>query len=78
VHRSRGLPERKLQEVILIHRTGTLKVGDDILLIVVSAGHQRYAFAGCEYIFERIKEHASFWKREIPGCGDWWVKGNTE
>ena len=71
-------PGARSQEVTLIHRTGTLQVGDDILLIVVSAGHRRIAFAGCEYILERIKERAPIWKREIPGCGDRWVKGNTE
>ncbi|OPX73133.1 MAG: molybdopterin guanine dinucleotide biosynthesis protein MoaE [Methanoregulaceae archaeon PtaB.Bin152] len=67
-----------LQEVTIIHRTGTLQVGDDILLIVVSAAHRSNAFAGCEYILERIKERAPIWKREILGCGDRWVKGNTE
>lgn len=67
-----------LHEVTIVHRTGTLQVGDDILLIVVSAGHRKQAFSGCEYILERIKERAPFWKREILSDGDRWVKGNLE
>ncbi len=67
-----------LQEVTILHRTGTLQVGEDILLIVVSAGHRKLAFSGCEYILERIKERAPIWKREILAGGERWVKGNME
>jgi molybdopterin synthase catalytic subunit len=67
-----------LQEVTIVHRVGNLHVGDHILLIVVSATHRKEAFAGCEYILERIKERAPIWKREfIPG-GDRWVEGNRK
>jgi molybdopterin synthase catalytic subunit len=67
-----------LHEVTIVHRTGTLKVGDDILLIVVSAAHRKQAFSGCGFILERIKERAPFWKREILTDGERWVKGNQE
>lgn len=67
-----------IQEVTIIHRVGKLTVGEPILLIVVSSGHRKQAFKGCEYILERIKEQAPFWKREYLGDGNQWVKGNRE
>lgn len=76
--RSEAIQMFNLQEVCIIHRTGTLSVGDKILLITVSAGHRKEAFEGCRYILERIKERAPIWKREILGDGSRWVKGNME
>ncbi len=76
--RDEAIAKYDLQEVTIVHRTGKLKVGDDILLIVVSAGHRKQAFCGCECILERIKERAPIWKREILSDGDRWVKGNHE
>ncbi len=67
-----------LVEVTILHRIGILAVGDDILLIVVSAGHRKQAFSGCEYILERIKERVPIWKEENLGNGNRWVRGNNE
>jgi molybdopterin synthase catalytic subunit len=64
-----------LQSVTVIHRVGTLRVGDNILLIVVSAGHRQEAFAGCEYILERIKQTVPIWKKEVRKDGSIWVEG---
>jgi molybdopterin synthase catalytic subunit len=64
-----------LHTVTIIHRVGTLLVGDKILLIVVSAGHRQEAFAGCEYVLERIKQTVPIWKKEVRKDGSLWVEG---
>lgn len=64
-----------LLSVDIVHRIGSLQIGDNILLIVVSAGHRREAFLGCEYILERIKRSVPIWKKEILAEGDRWVEG---
>jgi molybdopterin synthase catalytic subunit len=64
-----------LHAVTIVHRIGPLCVGDNILIIVASAGHRKEAFAGCEYILERIKESVPIWKKEITSQGSRWVKG---
>jgi len=64
-----------LHAVEVIHRHGRLEVGDRILLIAVSAGHRQEAFAGCEYILERIKQTVPIWKKEIRKDGSIWVEG---
>lgn len=76
--RDEAIPKFRLQSVDIVHRIGKLGVGENILVIVVGAGHRREAFQGCEYILERIKERAPFWKKEYRKEGASWVKGNLE
>ena len=64
-----------LHTVTIIHRVGTLHVGDNILLIVVSGGHRKEAFAGCEFVLERIKQTVPIWKKEVRKDGSIWVEG---
>jgi molybdopterin synthase catalytic subunit len=61
--------------VTIIHRIGRLQVGENILLIIVGAGHRKEAFDACEYILERIKQSVPIWKKEIGKDGERWVPG---
>lgn len=64
-----------LKSVDIIHRVGSLSVGDNIALIVVSAGHRKEAFEGCAYVLEELKKRALIWKKEIckDGESERWV-----
>jgi molybdopterin synthase catalytic subunit len=62
-----------LKAVEIVHRTGTLSVGESILAIVCSAGHREEAFSGCRYIIEELKKRAPLWKKELGGTGEHWV-----
>lgn len=65
-----------IEAVEIIHRIGRLRVGENILLIVVGAGHRKEAFAACEYILERIKQSVPIWKKEFGKDGsERWVPG---
>ena len=63
-----------LKSVDIIHRIGSLDVGEDIALIVCSAGHRKEAFEGCSYILEELKARVPIWKKEIGSEGERWVK----
>ena len=63
-----------LLSVEVIHRIGVLDVGDNILVIVIGAGHRKEAFSGCEYILEEIKTRAPIWKKEHLKDGSRWVE----
>ena len=76
--RSEAIARFHLHSVDIVHRIGRLRVGENILVIVAGAGHRNEAFAGSEYILERIKERAPFWKKEFRKEGAGWVKGNLE
>jgi len=54
-----------IADLVLIHRIGQLKVGDRILLVVVSAVHRQPAFAACMSIIDGIKAIHSSWAREV-------------
>jgi molybdopterin synthase catalytic subunit len=65
----------RLQHVDIIHRIGRLAVGENILIIVVSAGHRPEAYAGSRYIIEEIKKSVPIWKKELTRDGGRWVAG---
>ncbi len=62
-----------LRSVDIIHRVGSLNVGDNIALIVVSAGHRKEAFEGCAYVLEELKRRTPIWKKEFLKEGERWV-----
>jgi molybdopterin synthase catalytic subunit len=65
----------QLLHVDIIHRIGRLAVGENILIIVVSAGHRPEAYAGSRYIIEEIKKSVPVWKKELTKDGGRWVQG---
>jgi molybdopterin synthase catalytic subunit len=59
--------------VRLIHRIGRLAPADRIVLVAVSSAHRAAAFAACEFIMDRLKTDAPFWKMETTPEGERWV-----
>jgi molybdopterin synthase catalytic subunit len=64
-----------VDEVAIIHRHGSLRVSENIMLIAVGAGHRPEAFDACRFVLERIKERVPIWKKEITPNGEFWVEG---
>lgn len=75
--RDEAVQQFGLITVEIIHRTGRIPVGENILLIIAGAGHRAEAFAGCEYILERIKERVPIWKKQTGPGGEQWVDGHV-
>jgi molybdopterin synthase catalytic subunit len=65
----------RLLHVDIIHRIGRLSVGENILVIIVAAGHRTEAYAGSRYIIEAIKAGVPIWKKELTKRGGRWVPG---
>lgn len=63
-----------MQRVTVIHRTGELFPGDEIVMVGVSGAHRGSAFAAAEFIMDYLKTRAPFWKREATPEGDRWVE----
>ncbi len=55
----------KIENVCIIHRIGTLKPGDNIVFISVSAEHREDAFNACRYIIDKLKKSVPIWKEEL-------------
>jgi len=64
-----------LLSVDIIHRIGRLAVGENILIIVVGAGHREEAYAGSRFVIEAIKAGVPIWKKELRKEGGRWVPG---
>ena len=64
-----------LFHVDIVHRIGKLSIGENILIIIVSAGHRPDAYAGSRYIIEEIKKGVPIWKKELTKDGGHWVPG---
>lgn len=71
--RDEAIKRFNLKSVDIIHRVGSLSVGDNIVLIVCAAGHRNEAFEGCSYIIEELKVRVPIWKKEIKSDGHRWV-----
>ncbi|MGD9667782.1 MAG: molybdenum cofactor biosynthesis protein MoaE [Hyphomicrobiaceae bacterium] len=62
-----------LQASAIIHRYGTLKPGDNIVLVVTASRHRHAAFEAAEFLMDYLKTRAPFWKKETraDGGGGW-------
>lgn len=58
----------------VIHRVGTLALGDQIVFVGVCSAHRGDAFAACQFIMDALKTSAPFWKKELSRQGDHWVE----
>ncbi len=54
-----------IEDVEIIHRKGSLKVGDNIALILVGAEHRKEAFRACEYLIDELKMIKAIKRREL-------------
>ena len=63
----------EIESVTIIHRVGTLGIGDQIVLVITSSKHRQAAFDSCNYIMDFLKTDAPFWKKEVSDKDEKWV-----
>ena len=63
-----------IYDALVVHRVGTLKPGDQIVLVVVTGSHRGEAFDACEFLMDYLKTRAPFWKKERTRDGTRWVE----
>lgn len=61
-------------DALIIHRVGSLKPTDQIVLVAVSGAHRGEAFKACEFIMDFLKTEAPFWKKEVTQDGERWLE----
>jgi molybdopterin converting factor subunit 1 len=72
--RERALREFGVIDATIIHRTGRLPVGENIVLIVVAAQHRDEAFRACRFCIDELKRITPIWKKETTRDGVVWVE----
>lgn len=60
-------------ELAVLHRVGSLKVGEVAVVCAASAPHRGEAFEACRLSIDRIKARVPIWKREHGPSGPYWV-----
>lgn len=60
-----ALEKFDIEAVEIVHRKGSLKVGENIVVILVGAKHRKEAFVACEYLIDELKERVPIWKKEL-------------
>lgn len=59
-----------LSASLVVHRVGSLKPGDNIVLVIACASHRQNAFAAAEFLMDYLKTRAPFWKKEVLASGE--------
>ncbi|SNR38571.1 molybdopterin synthase [Halorubrum vacuolatum] len=60
-------------EVLMHHRTGVIEAGEDIVFVVVLAGHREEAFRTVEDGINRLKDEVPIFKKETTEREEFWV-----
>ena len=69
-----ALDRFQVARCMIVHRTGRVLPGEPIVVVAVSAFHRKPALEAVEYIMDRLKTEAVFWKREEGPVDIHWVE----
>jgi molybdopterin synthase catalytic subunit len=64
--------------IAMVHRTGTVELGEPSVAVVVGAPHRAKAFEACRYAIDELKSRVAVWKREVYRDGDGAWIANTD
>ena len=67
----------ELQDVLIVHRYGTLNPGDHIVLVVTASAHREASLESCQFLIDWLKTKAPFWKHEDRESGAQWVESRN-
>jgi molybdopterin synthase catalytic subunit len=60
--------------VLAVHRYGEIAPGEAIVFVAASSPHRRAAFEAADYMMDRLKTEAIFWKREDTAGDSRWIE----
>lgn len=58
----------------VIHRDGRILPGEPIVFVATASAHRRAAFEAADYLIDRLKSEAVFWKWEEGPAGARWIE----
>lgn len=62
-----------LEKVAIVHRLGSVSIGEASVVIAVSSAHRKEAFEACRFVIDTLKKEVPIWKREhfADGTAEW-------
>ena len=63
----------QVKKISMVHRIGSVEIGEASVVIAVSAAHRKEAFEACRYAIDTLKKQVPIWKKEYYIDGEVWV-----
>lgn len=63
-----------VSHIRVVHRCGSIAPGQPVVFAGAAALHRRAAFEAADYLMDRLKTEAVFWKREESEGGSHWIE----
>ena len=63
-----------VSHVRVVHRCGAVAPGEPIVFAGAASAHRRAAFEAADYLMDRLKTEAVFWKSENAGGASTWIE----
>ena len=73
-----ALERFQVSHIHVVHRCGSVAPGDPIVFAAAASPHRRAAFEAADYLMDRLKTDAVFWKREKGEAGSVWIEPTEE
>jgi molybdopterin synthase catalytic subunit len=70
--------EFAISRIALVHRLGTMEIGEASVVVVATAPHRRPAFDAALEGINRLKRLVPIWKKEYFADGEVWVEGEWD
>jgi molybdopterin synthase catalytic subunit len=64
----------EVHDTLVIHRAGMMLPGEPIVLVAAASAHRKVALACVDYLMDRLKTEAPFWKLEIGPNQSMWIE----
>jgi molybdopterin synthase catalytic subunit len=63
-----------VSHVRMVHRLGSLAIGEASVAVAVASPHRAEAFAACRYAIDTLKAKVPIWKKEFYADGAVWLQ----
>ena len=69
-----GAERFEVSDVLVVHRCGEISPGEAIVFVAAASRGRGEAFAAADYLMDRLKTEAAFWKREDGPDQSRWIE----
>jgi molybdopterin synthase catalytic subunit len=73
-----ALDRFEVSRVAVVHRSGTLAIGEASVAVAVAAAHRAAAMEACRWAIDTLKTRVPIWKKEFFEDGEVWVEPRPE
>jgi molybdopterin synthase catalytic subunit/molybdopterin converting factor small subunit len=70
--------ELAISRIAMVHRLGTMEIGEASVVVIATAPHRRPAFEAALEGINRLKRLVPVWKKEYFADGEVWVEGEWD